>query len=231
MWLSKSSIGRKFVMSITGLALVFFLLFHGAMNVVAVFSQSGYQVILDFLGTNPIVQFMVPALALLFILHIVYSVILTLQNRKARGNDRYAVNGKSDVEWSAKNMFVLGVIVLLGIALHLVQYWSKMQWLEWTGHEPENGYELIKFYFSNPLFVVIYLVWFAAIWFHLSHGFWSAFQTIGWNNQIWYTRLKVIGIVFATVICLMFAFVAIAFYMNSIGMWDSVGHIWTLGQH
>lgn len=231
MWLTKSSIGRKFVMSVTGLALIFFLLFHGAMNVVAVFSESGYQVILDFLGTNPIVQFMVPALALLFILHIVCSVILTIQNRKARGNDRYAVTGKSAVEWSSKNMFVLGLVVLLGIILHLVQFWSKMQLMEWTGRAPENGYELIKYYFSNPLFVVIYLLWFVAIWFHLTHGFWSALQTIGWNNQIWYKRLKVIGVVLSTIICLMFAFVAIAFYMHSIGMWDSVGHIWTLGQH
>lgn len=231
MWLSKSSIGRKFVMSITGFALIFFLLFHGTMNLVAVFSESGYQTILNFLGTNAIVQFMVPFLALLILLHVVYSVILTLQNRKARGNDRYAVTGKSDVEWSSKNMFVLGVIVLLGIGLHLVHFWSKMQLLEWAGREPENGYELIKFYFSNPVFVVIYLVWFVAIWYHLTHGFWSAFQTIGWNNAIWYKRLKVIGIAVATIICFMFAFVAIAFYLNSIGAWDSVGQIWTLGQH
>lgn len=231
MWLYNSSIGRKVVMSVTGLCLIFFLLFHGAMNLVAVFSKSGYDQITHFLGTYPLVQFAVPILALFFIVHIVYSLILTVQNRRARGTSRYAVVGKSPVGWSAKNMLVLGFIVLAGLALHLCHFWAKMQLLEWTGHEPENGYELIRFLFAQPAYLAIYLIWFVAIWFHLSHGFWSALQTIGWNGSIWYSRLKVIGFIFATLIFLMFAFVAVAFYLNSIGLWDSVGHIWTLGQH
>lgn len=106
MWLSKSSIGRKVVMSLSGLFLIIFLLFHASMNMVAVFSKSGYDLITEFLGTNAIVQFMVPVLALGVIIHVVYAVILTHQNRKARGNDRYDKTGKSDVQWAAKNMFV-----------------------------------------------------------------------------------------------------------------------------
>lgn len=231
MWLYNSSIGRKVVMSLSGLFLFLFLLFHGTMNVVAVFSQYGYDQIVHFLGTNAVVQLMVPVLALFFIIHIVYSIILTIQNRKARGTDRYAVVGKSPVEWSAKNMFVLGLIVLIGIVMHLYHFWAKMQLMEWTGREAADGYELIVKLFSDPVYVCIYLVWFVAIWYHLSHGIWSAFQSLGWNNTIWYPRLKVIGIVFATLICLMFAFVAIAFYMHSLGWFDSIGQLWQLGVH
>ncbi|MDO5035675.1 MAG: succinate dehydrogenase cytochrome b subunit [Porphyromonas sp.] len=231
MWLTKSSIGKKVVMSVTGLCLVFFLLFHATMNMVAVFSRAGYDQITHFLGTNALVQFMVPILALFFIFHIAYSIVLTLQNLRARGSDRYAITGKSEVTWASKNMFVLGVIVLLMIGLHLSHFWAKMQLKEWTGSPSDNGYELILLKFSDPVIVALYLVWFVAIWYHLSHGFWSAFQTLGLNNAIWFKRLKVIGIVFATIICVMFAFTTIAFYLHSIGLWDSLGQIWTLGQH
>lgn len=231
MWLTKSSIGRKVVMSVSGLFLIIFLLFHATMNAVAVFSKSGYDLITGFLGTNAIVQFMVPVLAFFVIVHVVYATILTLQNRKARGNDKYDKTGKSDVQWAAKNMFVLGFIVFIGIAIHLTHFWDDMQLKEWMGQEPENGFKLIQQQFSNVWIVIMYLVWFLAIWYHLTHGFWSSFQTLGWSNTIWYKRLHVIGIIVASIICLMFAFTAIAFYLQSIGVWPNVGHIWTLGQH
>lgn len=218
-------------MSLTGLFLVLFLLFHGSMNVVAVFSQYGYDQIVHFLGTNAIVQFMVPVLALFFIIHIVYSILLTLQNRKARGTDRYAVVGKSPVEWTAKNMFVLGLVVFIGLCLHLYHFWAKMQLMEWTGREAQDGYGLIVQLFSDPVYVIIYLAWFVAIWLHLTHGVWSAFQTIGLSNNTWYPRLKVIGNILATVICLMFAFVALAFYAHSLGWFDNIGQLWQLGAH
>lgn len=216
-------------MSITGLCLIIFLLFHSVMNVVAVFSKDGYDWICHFLGTNAIVQFIVPILALFFIVHIVYSIILTLQNRRARGNDRYAMAGKSEVQWTAKNMFVLGIVVLGGIFWHLTHFWYKMQWQEWTGNPSSNGFDLIALMFSNIWVVVLYIVWFAFIWLHLTHGFWSAFQTMGWNNNKWFPRLKNLGYFFATLIFILFTFVAIAFYLKSVGAWDSVGAIWHLG--
>ncbi|WP_278833220.1 succinate dehydrogenase cytochrome b subunit [Porphyromonas cangingivalis] len=231
MWLFNSSIGKKFIMSLSGFFLVFFLLFHGTMNLVAVFSESGYNAIADFLGTNAVVQFMIPVLALGFILHIVYATVLTVQNRRARGNDRYAKSANMGVQWASKNMFILGVVVLGALGWHLSHFWAKMQLVEWMGDKPEAGFTLIQVAFSSPLIVVGYLVWFVAIWFHLTHGFWSMFQSIGFSNDIWYKRLKALGMVVSTIICLMFTFVAVAFYLQSIGVWDSVGHIWTLGAH
>ena len=148
--------------------------------------------------------------------HIVYAFILTAQNRSARGNERYAVNGSSPkVEWASKNMLVLGIIVLLGILLHLFNFWYNMMFAEIVGFEgkysPTAGYSYIVETFKNPVFVVLYIVWLCAIWYHLSHGFWSAMQTLGINGKIWFKRWKMIGLVYTTLLMLGFLIVVLAF--------------------
>lgn len=214
-------------MSISGLFLVLFLLFHMSMNVAAVFSEEAYNMICAFLGANWYAVVATLVLAAGVVIHIVYALILTLQNRKARGNDRYAVNAKpKGVEWASQNMFVLGLIILLFLGLHVSQFWYKMMFAELTGHHevalgsmmvsPTDGAAFLRYYFSNIIVVVLYLIWFVAIWFHLTHGIWSAFQTIGWNNTIWMNRWKVISYVVSTLIFVCFALVTIVFYIKSL---------------
>lgn len=168
----KSSIGKKLVMSITGLFLILFLLFHMSMNIVAIISGEAYNKVCEFLGTNWYALAGTAVLALGFLFHLVYATILTIQNRKARGNDRYDnQNLPAGVEWSSKNMFVLGAIVFVGLILHLSHFWSKMMFAELAGCEglqfgATDGAAWINYYFSQWYNVVIYLVWFVAIWFH-----------------------------------------------------------------
>ncbi len=220
MWLTNSSVGRKVVMSISGLFLVLFLTFHMSMNLVAVFSEDGYNMVCEFLGANWYAIAGTLVLAAGFVVHIVYAFWLTMQNRKARGNESYAVVEKpKNVEWASQNMLVLGIIVALFFVLHLAQFWFKMQFVELSGLEsinptPQDGAALIKETFANPLFAVLYLVWFVAIWFHLTHGFWSALQTLGWSNKIWFERWKCISNIFSTVIFLGFALVVVVFYVK-----------------
>ena len=221
MWLSNSSIGRKVVMSVTGLFLVLFLTFHMCMNLVALISPAGYNAVCQFLGANWYALAGTVLIAAGAVLHIIYAFWLTWQNRKARGNDRYLVNTRPQtVEWASQNMLVLGIVVLLGLALHLFNFWYKMQLNEIIGHLPEvnphDGIALILETFSCPVYVVIYLIWFAALWFHLTHGFWSAMQTLGINNHVWFNRWKCISNVFTTIVCLGFAAVAISFYVMSL---------------
>lgn len=222
-WLLNSSIGKKLIMSITGIALVFFLLFHAAMNFTAVISADAYNTICALLGANWYAVAGTMALGALVAIHFIYALILTLQNRKARGGDAYAVNVRPrNVEWASQNMFVLGVIVIGFMVLHFSQFWYKMMFAELMGHHevelggtmvsPQDGAAFIQYYFSQAWVVIAYLIWYVALWFHLSHGFWSAIQTIGWNNQIWMNRWKVISQIVATLICLVFAFVTIYFY-------------------
>ena len=222
-FLTNSSLGRKLVMSISGCFLVLFLLFHMAMNVVAIINGDAYNMICGFLGANWYALVGTAVLALGVFVHFVYAFILTYQNRKARGNVRYAVTvTEKGVDWASKNMLVLGVIVILGLALHMTHFWSKMMLVELMGehsnsmgYSPTDGAALIKYTFSQWYNVVLYLVWFAAFWYHLTHGFWSAFHTLGWNNQVWLNRWKCIATIFATIIFLGFAAVVIAMYIKA----------------
>ena len=203
-------------MSVTGIALILFLTFHMSMNIVALFSAEGYNMVCEFLGANWYALVATLALAALAVIHIVYAFLLTMQNRQARGAERYAVTARpAKVEWASQNMLVLGIIVLLGLLLHLFNFWWNMMFAELTGmiveHDPADGFAYIVDTFSNPLFVVLYVVWLCALWFHLSHGFWSALQTLGWNGKVWFCRWKVIGLVYTTLLMLGFLVVVLAF--------------------
>lgn len=227
MWLLKSSIGKKLVMSISGIFLVLFLLFHLSMNVTAVFSTDAYNMICGLLGANWYAVVATIGLGAIITIHFVYAVMLTLQNRKARGNDRYAVNTRPQgVSWASQNMFVIGVVVIGFMILHFSQFWYKMMFAELLGHHevelgsrvvsPQDGADFIHYYFSQLWVVIAYLIWYVALWFHLTHGVWSAIHTIGWNNHVWMNRLKVISNVVATLIFLGYAFVTLFFYVKSL---------------
>lgn len=224
MWLKDSSIGRKLVMSITGLCLVFFLLFHGCMNVALVFSEEAYNWICSVLGANWYAIVGTLGLAFLIFAHFCYAFYLTIQNLRARGNDRYAVTARQQgVDWESKNMLVLGICVIGFLVLHLANFWFKMQFAELTGIEtsafnPQDGAGLVKFMFAGNgvwsiVLCVLYLIWLAALWLHLNHGIWSALHTLGWSNLIWLKRIKVIGTIFATLVVLPFVAVVL-FYLG-----------------
>ena len=218
MWLINSSIGRKVVMSVTGIALILFLTFHCCMNIVALFSGEAYNMICELLGANWYAVVATIGLAALAVIHIVYAFILTAQNRTARGNSRYDVAttvNAGKVEWASKNMLVLGIIILLGLLLHLFNFWYNMMFAEImgfsAGHLPSDGFAFIIDTFQNPVFVVLYLIWLCAIWFHLTHGFWSAMQTLGISGKIWLCRWKWIGGIYVTLLMLGFLVVVLAF--------------------
>ena len=216
MWLINSSIGRKVVMSVTGIALILFLTFHGCMNIVALFSGEAYNMICELLGANWYAVVATLGLAALAVIHIVFAFILTAQNRTARGSERYAVTDKpAKVEWASQNMLVLGIIILLGLLLHLFNFWYNMMFAEivgfTSGHLPSDGFAFIIDTFGNPVYVILYVIWLCAIWFHLTHGFWSAMQTLGISGKIWFQRWKVIGFIYVTLLMLCFLVVVLAF--------------------
>ena len=229
-FLTNSSVGKKLVMSISGCFLVLFILFHMSMNLTMLFSREGYNMICEFLGANWYALAGTALLAAGVAVHFIYAFILTFDNYRARGKQRYAVTvQEKGVSWASKNMLVLGIIVILGLGLHLVHFWSKMQLVEILGHHTfelelngatenisvANGALLMAYTFSNPINLALYLVWFVALWFHLTHGVWSMFQTVGWANDTWYPRLKCIANIVATLIFLGFAVVAVMCYINS----------------
>ena len=222
-----SSITKKLIMSISGLFLIIFMLLHMTINF--------FSVIDTFKGTYgsadglflagcefmalPIVTIMVPVLAAGFLVHIVYAFILTYGNYKARGTERYAVANKTKAEsWAAKNMLVLGIVVLGVVAFHLNHFWADMQLAEFQGHHAEDPYVLLNATFQSGWWVVAYVIWFAALGFHLTHGFWSAFQSMGLSNKNWESRLLCIGKVFVGIIVLGFSAVAVNAFLQANGL-------------
>ena len=222
-----SSITKKLIMSISGLFLIVFLLLHMTINLFSVIDSFAgtygaadglFQKGCDFMAL-PIVTIMVPVLAAGFLVHIAYALILSYGNFKARGTERYAVANKTKAEsWAAKNMLVLGVVVLGIVAFHLNHFWADMQLAEFQGHHAEDPYVLLNATFGNWIWVVVYLVWFGALGFHLCHGFWSAFQSIGMSNKVWEKRLMYIGYVVVAIIVLGFSAVAINACLHANGI-------------
>ena len=222
-----SSITKKLIMSISGLFLIVFLLLHMTINFFSVIDTVAgsygaadglFQKGCDFMAL-PIITIMVPVLAAGFFVHIVYAFILSYGNYKARGTQRYAVANKTKAEsWAAKNMLILGVVVLGVVAFHLNHFWAKMQLLEFQGHHAENPYMLLNATFQNVAWVVVYIVWFVALGLHLCHGFWSAFQSMGLSNKNWEKRLTYIGYAFVAVIVLGFSVVAVNACLHANGI-------------
>ena len=224
-----SSIGKKFIQSVSGAFLIIFLLLHGTINFFSVIDSlygvfgkvaddavrfstgdGWFQLGCDFMST-PVIDIMVPILALGFLIHIAYGIWLSVENYTKRGGlKRYEVASKAKNDsWSAKNMAVLGVVILGFLCFHLTHFWAKMQLQEFLGAEAENPYYLLIATFRNWWVLALYIVWFFFLWLHLNHGFWSMFQTIGWNNKKWLPRLKVIGIVVSTLIVVLFVATAV----------------------
>ncbi|RXI23082.1 MAG: succinate dehydrogenase/fumarate reductase cytochrome b subunit [Candidatus Amulumruptor caecigallinarius] len=225
MWLTCSSIGRKLVMAITGACLILFVTFHAVMNGVALFWPAAYNVVCEFLGANWYALVASMGLGLLMLIHIVYACWLTIQNRKARGNDRYAVVRKpAQVEWASQNMLVLGIVVVAFAVVHLIQFWAKMQlaeilhtpyMLDGNAVPPQAGTYFLQIAFSQPWTLVVYVIGFIALWFHMTHGFWSMFQSSGWNNDTWLPRLKCIGNWWTTIVIGLFLVEAVVFTVQA----------------
>ena len=223
MWLTNSSLGRKVVMSVTGLFLLLFVTFHVLMNAVALISPEGYNLVCEFLGANWYALIATVILAAGFVFHIIYAFWLTLQNRKARGNDRYAVTTRpKSVEWASQNMLVLGIVVVAFLIVHLVQFWAKMQLVEvmhQVGCETDpvavvnaaDGMHHIANAFSQVWTLPVYVIGLVALWFHMTHGFWSAFQSIGVSNNKWIPRFKTLGNWWSTIVVALFIIQAIVF--------------------
>ncbi|MDE6371756.1 MAG: succinate dehydrogenase cytochrome b subunit, partial [Duncaniella sp.] len=199
--------------------------FHCMMNGVALFWPEGYNAVCEFLGANWYALVATVGLAALFIIHIIYATWLTLQNRRARGADRYAVAGAAPgVEWSSKNMLVLGVVVLAFLVVHMIQFWAKMQLAEILDCEyvhngvevaPAAGTLFIQLAFSQVWTPIVYIIGFVALWFHMNHGIWSMMQTVGWDGDTWMPRLKKISLWWTSIVVALFIAEAVVFTVRA----------------
>jgi len=220
-----ASIGRKFVMSLSGIFLMVFIAVHLGINLLLIFDNSGdlFNQGAHFMATNPLIKIMEPILGLGFLIHIIWSFFLEFQNWKARPVKYAKKNMSGASTWASRNMLVLGALVLVFLIIHILNFFVKMKFsgdpllAEVTigGVHMHNAYALVSTAFIESLpLSIFYIIGGILLGTHLSHGFWSAFQTLGLNNKNWLKRWQVIGKIYAVVVAVGFAVIPLYFMLG-----------------
>jgi len=215
-----SSLGKKLIMSITGLFLMMFLLVHLTVNLMLLFGDGKlFNFAANFMATNPLIEVVEPVLAIGFIVHIIYASIITLLNRRSRPMGYAETNSNGVTSWASKNMYILGGTIFIFLIIHLTNFFWKIKFGEVATLSYDNGLTQMADTYSlvSGLFItywwynLIYIAGALLLGFHLSHGFWSAFQTLGWNNKIWIKRLEIIAYIYAIIITTGFTIIPLYF--------------------
>ncbi len=206
----KTSVAKKVAMALSGLFLVLFILVHLAINLTLIYpGKEAFDAAVEFMGTNPLIQIMQPVLALGFIFHISMGIYLEWNNRSKRSVKYVNNNPKVASSWASRNMIWTGLFVLLFLIIHLLNYFVPFKTQEVSDH-----YVLVTGLFKSPVYTLIYVLAFISLGIHLSHGFQSAFQSLGTPRQKCHKFIVYSGNLFAFLVALGFSAIAIYFYFN-----------------
>jgi succinate dehydrogenase / fumarate reductase cytochrome b subunit len=223
-----SSIGKKLIMALTGLFLISFLAVHLAGNLLLITTEVGdgqpFNEYAYFMTHNPIIKTTSYGLYFFILLHAFQGIALWIKNRAARGSQGYTVkaNRTAGASKASFRMGALGTVILIFILLHMAQFWLQMKMgntelIAYEGGEPvKDLYVLVSAAYTNPLFVVGYVVAMIAIAFHLFHGFESAFQTLGLSHKKWTPLVKLVGRTYSIIVPLGFAIIPILMYLRQL---------------
>lgn len=176
-----------------------------------------------FMGTNPIIKIVEPVLGLGFMIHIIWAMIIYINTLMARPRDYEVKSRWASSSWASRNMVLLGTLVFTFLVMHIINFYWKIKFtgdplLEEVivnGEHMENSYALVSSLFKGSvLYGIIYIVGAILLGIHLSHGFWSAFQTVGWNNKNWIKRLKFVSYVYAVLVAVGFSIIPLYFLIK-----------------
>ncbi|MEM7550064.1 MAG: succinate dehydrogenase cytochrome b subunit [Bacteroidota bacterium] len=227
-WLSNtisSTLGRKLVMAVTGIFLITFLVVHLIGNVSLITDPTGlaFNQYAHFMKTNPLIKLSEVILFAGFLFHSVDGILLMSKNRKARPV-RYAVDNKSKTySWTSKYMGPFGVVILVFLIIHLVDFFSYKYFRNdllvkymVDGTMIDDLSTKVYSSFANPLMVIFYTVSMVVIGLHLHHGFQSSFQSLGLNHKKYTPFIEKLGTAFAVIVPLGFALIPIIIFVNHI---------------
>jgi succinate dehydrogenase cytochrome B subunit, b558 family len=217
--LFKTSVARKVAMALSALFLILFLIIHLAVNLTSVISENTFNELSHFMGTNPLIQFaMQPVLLAGVIFHFVMGFVLEIQNKRARGSEKYyAYNGGANSSWMSRNMIITGVMILLFLGLHLWDFWvgeMNYKYIQFNEPNPTRYYHELIEKFHDPLRVGMYVLCFVFLCLHLLHGFQSAFQSMGWKDDARKKLISQVGNWYSYIICGGFIFIALFHYIK-----------------
>lgn len=220
-----ASIGRKFLMGVTGIFLLLFILVHLTVNLLLIFDDSGelFNQAAHFMVSNPAIKVIEPVLALGFLIHILWSLWITWENYIARPVKYKKQDLSVASSWASRNMLILGSMIFIFLVIHLINFYWKIKFtgdeLLELGMEPgagmHNTYLLVSTLFKTSwIYCVLYITGGILLGLHLTHGFWSAFHTIGFSNKHWLKRLQTVAWVYAIIVALGFSIIPLYFMIK-----------------
>ncbi|MEP0712735.1 succinate dehydrogenase cytochrome b subunit [Algoriphagus sp.] len=222
-WVTKtlsSTLGRKLIMALTGLFLILFLTGHVSGNLLLFKNDGGeaFNIYAKFMTTNPAVKLLSYLTYISIIGHVIFSIWLGRLNKAARPIG-YGVSTPPSTTFSSRNMGILGTIILIFLVVHMQSFWAQMHWgdlpiVTYDGEQYKDLYSIVSFAFQNELMVIGYVVAMAFLAFHLSHGFASAFQTLGLNHAKYSPAIAVIGKIYCILVPILFASMPVYIYFT-----------------
>lgn len=224
-WVTKtlsSTLGRKLIMGLTGLFLILFLTGHVSGNLLLFKGDDGqaFNIYAKFMTTNPAVKILSYLTYISIIGHVIWSIWLTKQNKAARPIGYAESKASTNSTWSSRNMGILGTIILIFLVVHLQGFWYEMHWgnvptVTYEGEEYKDLFSIVTFAFQNELLVAGYVIAMGFLGFHLSHGFASAFQTLGLSHKKYSPAIETVGKIYCVVVPAVFASMPLYIYFTS----------------
>lgn len=219
-----ASIGRKFLMSATGIFMMMFVAVHLTINLLLIFDDSGelYNRAAYFMSSSFIVKIIEPILGFGFLIHILWSFFLEYQNWRARPLSYSKKNFSGTSSWASRNMLIIGSLVLVFLVIHVINFFrvinfhpGSMDTVIIRGREMEDTYSLVTGLFKESIFYdIMYILGGTLLGLHLSHGFWSAFHTLGLSNKHWLGRLKLLAKIYAVIVAIGFSIIPLYFLVK-----------------
>lgn len=224
-WVTKtlnSTLGKKLLMALTGLFLILFLVVHLAGNLQLLLPDEGesFNIYAENMANNPIIRIVSIGNFAFILIHVIWSVLLTRANKSARPVAYAVSKSSSNSTWASRNMGILGTVILIFIIIHLRGFWYEFKFGEiptavYDGTTYKNVFAIVAEAYSNVVYVIVYVVAMGFLGFHLSHGFASAFQTLGLNHVKYSPLIKKVGLGFSIIIPALFALIPIVMYIQS----------------
>jgi succinate dehydrogenase / fumarate reductase cytochrome b subunit len=216
-----SSIGKKFIMSLTGIFLISFLVVHVGVNACIWANDDGkmFNLASHFMATTVVIRIVEVGLFAGLILHIVQGLVLEVQNRSRRKTGYAVPMGNRGSKWYSRSMGLLGTLLLFFLIIHLSHFWVPSRFTdlpatEYNGKEVANQYAEIVRIFQNPVVDVLYVLGCLSLMYHLLQGFQSAFRTLGVPNGKYMSLIKGVGFGFSIIISLAFAMMPLSVYLG-----------------
>lgn len=214
--LTQSTIGRKFLMALSAMFLLIFLVIHLSINLISVFSEEGFNAASEFMGTNPLIQFvMQPILFVGVIFHFVMGFVLELKNNAARPVKYAVAKNSGNSTWMSRNMIISGAFILVYLFIHLADFWFPTISKNYLGAvHVESDFEHLQEKFQPLWRVVLYVLAFVLLGLHLAHGFQSSFQSIGARHPKYLKCVNTLGTWYSILIPLGFIIVAVFHFVT-----------------